>query len=486
MNDVLATKRFEFLERMEVYMHAQMTYFHQGYECFKDLEPSMKSYASHLQATRHRFEDDRKKTRERRAELEANPSVARLPAQQLSQTVKRGYLFKRSEDVINTWSKRYFVLQDNQLCAYKNGKDQQPDLVLQLLLYTVKSRDDIDRRNCFELVSPPDKSVILQAENEESKQEWIQAIQGCISSLLNAQPSHEEKHSRKATPLDGASDNAVACAELKQLNPICADCDSKDPEWASINLGALLCIDCSGTHRSMGVHISKVRSLTLDAWDTDLIELAIKLGNKKVNEVFEAQVPPDRQKPTSSASWEIRQKWIRDKYEGKKFVKPSYSFPVEMHTALLEAITNDDLTAILRLYAQGIDLNYQYPANNRRTPLHLAVAANRPIVVLFLLLNAADPAVKDEFGWTPLHLAADLALANCAIPLLQKNSVHILSFTDKNNRTPLDIAVGNGGADCVTLFRLAQLAREESGNVSYEESFAQALKMFSKDARTKN
>jgi len=447
----------------------------------------MTSYANNLQVTRDYFEKETKRARDRRADLEANP-VARSPPQH-SQSVKRGYLVKRSvEDVINTWSKRYFVLQDNQLFAYKNGKDQQPDFVLQLLLYTVKSREDLDRRNCFELVAPPDKSVLLQAESDEIKQEWTQAIQGCISNLLNAQPSHEEKHARKAAILlDGASDpDSLAKLRLKQDNPVCADCDSKDPEWASINLGVLLCIDCSGIHRSMGVHISKVRSLTLDAWDTDLVEVASKLGNKKVNEIFEAQVPSDRIKPTSSSSWEVRQRWIRDKYEGKKFVKPSYCFPVEMQTLLAEAISKDDASQILRLYAQGADLNYQYTNNAKQTPLHLAVAANHAAIVLLLLLNAADSSIRDEQGWTPLHLAANLALANCAIPLLQKNSVHILSIADKQNRTPLDIAVGNGGADCVTLFRLAQLAREESGNVSYEESFAQALKMFTKDARTKS
>lgn len=50
LNETLAKKRFEFLERIEVYMHAQMHYFHQGFECFKDLEPSMNSYAKNLQA----------------------------------------------------------------------------------------------------------------------------------------------------------------------------------------------------------------------------------------------------------------------------------------------------------------------------------------------------------------------------------------------------------------------------------------------------
>ena len=40
----------------------------------------------------------------------------------------------------------------------------------------------------------------------------------------------------------------------------CADCSAPDPDWASLNLGILLCIQCSGVHRRLGVHISKVCS----------------------------------------------------------------------------------------------------------------------------------------------------------------------------------------------------------------------------------
>lgn len=48
---------------------------------------------------------------------------------------------------------------------------------------------------------------------------------------------------------------------------------SLDPDWASINLGTLLCIECSGIHRSLGVHVSKVRSVTLDKWESESIEV---------------------------------------------------------------------------------------------------------------------------------------------------------------------------------------------------------------------
>lgn len=41
-------------------------------------------------------------------------------------------------------------------------------------------------------------------------------------------------------------------------NDSCAECRSPDPDWASLNLGILICIECSGAHRNLGVHISKV------------------------------------------------------------------------------------------------------------------------------------------------------------------------------------------------------------------------------------
>ncbi len=83
-----------------------------------------------------------------------------------------------------------------------------------------------------------------------------------------------------------------------------------DPRWVSINIGVFLCITCSGGHRSLGVHISKIRSVDLDLWEKDTVEVlspylvytssrltamqAIqKKGNKKANEMYECNIPAD-------------------------------------------------------------------------------------------------------------------------------------------------------------------------------------------------
>ncbi|XP_039544871.1 arf-GAP with coiled-coil, ANK repeat and PH domain-containing protein 2-like [Pimephales promelas] len=72
-------------------------------------------------------------------------------------------------------------------------------------------------------------------------------------------------------------------------NEFCCDCSQSDPRWASINLGITLCIECSGIHRSLGVHNSKVRSLTLDSWEPELLKLMCKLGNCVINQIYEAR-----------------------------------------------------------------------------------------------------------------------------------------------------------------------------------------------------
>lgn len=56
-------------------------------------------------------------------------------------------------------------------------------------------------------------------------------------------------------------------------NDQCAECSASDPDWASLNLGILVCIECSGIHRNLGVHISKVLpfSFLLIRWLTIIL-----------------------------------------------------------------------------------------------------------------------------------------------------------------------------------------------------------------------
>lgn len=74
-----------------------------------------------------------------------------------------------------------------------------------------------------------------------------------------------------------------------------------DPDWASLNLGALICIECSGIHRNLGTHLSRVRSLDLDEWPLELIKVMSAIGNELANSVWEANAQ-GRLKPAPDAS----------------------------------------------------------------------------------------------------------------------------------------------------------------------------------------
>ena len=105
-------------------------------------------------------------------------------------------------------------------------------------------------------------------------------------------------------------------------NEKCCDCDADGPEWASINLGILLCLNCGGAHRfvqrfscfssyfvllsntsslfrGLGVSLSKVRSLHMDTWDLETLMVMSELGNTLVNDIYEAQISNGIKKPNA-------------------------------------------------------------------------------------------------------------------------------------------------------------------------------------------
>ena len=97
-------------------------------------------------------------------------------------------------------------------------------------------------------------------------------------------------------------------------NRRCCDCSARGPTWASVNLGLFVCLNCSGIHRSLGTHLSKVRSTTLDTWLPEQVEFISKLGNAKANLFWEANLPSNFRRPAEGDMSGLKN-FITSKYQ---------------------------------------------------------------------------------------------------------------------------------------------------------------------------
>ena len=103
-------------------------------------------------------------------------------------------------------------------------------------------------------------------------------------------------------------------------NARCADCGNSPADWVSLNLGVFICIDCSGAHRKLGTHVSKVRSIELDSWsDANVSEFTSHGGNAKVSEKYEAVVPPLYMRWKSGAPFNLLEEYVSAKYARLEF-----------------------------------------------------------------------------------------------------------------------------------------------------------------------
>ncbi|KAG7477679.1 hypothetical protein MATL_G00072250 [Megalops atlanticus] len=345
INVLQAKKKFEILDAMLSFMHAQYTLFHQGFNLLDELDPYMKKLAAELDqlvidsAMEKRDMEHKHAIIQQRTlmqDFSYDDSKVEFNVDAPNGVVMEGYLFKRASNAFKTWNRRWFSIQNSQLVYQKKLKDALTVVVEDLRLCSVKPCEDIERRFCFEVVSPT-KSCMLQAESEKLRQSWIQAVQASIASAYREIPDNYyiERLDRTASPSTSSIDSAseprersvrgesiLQRAQTIPGNEQCCDCGQADPRWASINLGILLCIECSGIHRSLGVHCSKVRSLTLDSWEPELLKLMCELGNRTVNQIYEGTCEElGLKKPGPSSSRQEKEAWIKAKYVEKKFLK---------------------------------------------------------------------------------------------------------------------------------------------------------------------
>ncbi|KAM8967647.1 arf-GAP with GTPase, ANK repeat and PH domain-containing protein 3-like [Pelodytes ibericus] len=268
----------------------------------------------------------------------------------------------------------------------------------------------------FVIVSLTGQSWHFEASLYEERELWVQAVESQILASLQGCESSKNK-----TRLGSQSD-ALAIQSIRSVrgNSLCADCDTPNPDWASLNLGALMCIECSGIHRNLGTHLSRVRSLDLDDWPVELTMVMMAIGNSLAKTVWEHSTE-GYTKPSPESSRDEKELWIRAKYEQKLFLCPVPTSDVPLGQQLLRAVVEDDLRMVVTLLAHGSkeEVNETYGDGDGRSALHLAAAMANVVCTQLLIWYGVDVTCCDARGLSPLSYARRAGSTECTDILLQ-------------------------------------------------------------------
>ncbi|KAG8432567.1 hypothetical protein GDO86_016994 [Hymenochirus boettgeri] len=300
----------------------------------------------------------------------------------------------------------------------------------------------------FIIVSLTCQSWHFEATSYEERDAWVQAIESQI--LASLQSCESSKNKSRLT----SQNEALALQSIRNLpgNSHCVDCDAQNPDWASLNLGALMCIECSGIHRNLGTHLSRVRSLDLDDWPPELIKVMSAIGNEVANSIWEGS-SQGHVKPCSESPREEKERWIRAKYEQKLFLASLPCRDLPLGQQLLRATAEEDLRTVILLLAHGTreEVNETCGEGDRRTSLHLACRKGNVVTVQLLIWYGADVMARDFHGNTALAYAKQAVTSEVRELLLQygcPDEQFVLMATPnlsrKNNRNNNSNAGGGG------------------------------------------
>ena len=309
---------------------------------------------------------------------------------------KEGFLNIKLIGSGDGFKKRYVKIINGCIIYHKIKNDQleeKQNILTKLLLCNVKFNEkDYDYYFCFEVMNAPEKKTyLLQSDSESDAEDWFLTIRNAISSTIssykddtgNAKSPNKKDILISSNNLNTSNQSNSKSKRIENLisKSKCADCNADNPTWISHNWIVLVCIDCSGIHRSLGNSISKIKSLRLDNiedYTIDILEYCE--GHDKFNNILEANLK-NKEKLKKTSNTKEKEAYITDKYKNKLFFDKQIYQNKEN-----EFILYIDKEEILKIYViVKQDESFLSKSISGYSVLNYCLKANKQIVVKLLM-----------------------------------------------------------------------------------------------------
>ncbi|XP_036063445.1 arf-GAP with SH3 domain, ANK repeat and PH domain-containing protein 1 isoform X7 [Onychomys torridus] len=490
VNEIKTKKGVDLLQNLIKYYHAQCNFFQDGLKTADKLKQYIEKLAADLYNIKQTQDEEKKQLTALRdlikSSLQLDPKESRRDSQsrqggysmhQLQGnkeygSEKKGYLLKKSDGIRKVWQRRKCAVKNGILTISHATSNRQP---AKLNLLTCQVKPNTEDKKSFDLISH-NRTYHFQAEDEQDYVAWISVLTNSKEEALTM--AFRGEQSTGENSLEDLTKAIIEDVQRLPGNDICCDCGSSEPTWLSTNLGILTCIECSGIHREMGVHISRIQSLELDKLGTSELLLAKNVGNNSFNDIMEANLPSPSPKPTPSSDMTVRKEYITAKYVDHRFSRKTCASSSAKLNELLEAIKSRDLLALIQVYAEGVELMEPLLEPGQElgeTALHLAVrTADQTSLHLvdFLVQNCGNLDKQTSLGNTVLHYCSMYGKPECLKLLLRSKPT--VDIVNQNGETALDIAKRLKATQCEDLLSQAKSGKfNPHVHVEYEWNLRQ-------------
>ncbi|XP_029078499.1 arf-GAP with SH3 domain, ANK repeat and PH domain-containing protein 1 isoform X2 [Monodon monoceros] len=487
VNEIKTKKGVDLLQNLIKYYHAQCNFFQDGLKTADKLKQYIEKLAADLYNIKQTQDEEKKQLtalrdliksslqldqKEDSQSRQGGYSMHQLQGNKEYGSEKKGYLLKKSDGIRKVWQRRKCSVKNGILTISHATSNRQP---AKLNLLTCQVKPNAEDKKSFDLISH-NRTYHFQAEDEQDYVAWISVLTNSKEEALTM--AFRGEQSTGENSLEDLTKAIIEDVQRLPGNDVCCDCGSSEPTWLSTNLGILTCIECSGIHREMGVHISRIQSLELDKLGTSELLLAKNVGNNSFNDIMEANLPSPSPKPTPSSDMTVRKEYITAKYVDHRFSRKTCSSSSAKLNELLEAIKSRDLLALIQVYAEGVELMEPLLEPGQElgeTALHLAVrTADQTSLHLvdFLVQNCGNLDKQTALGNTALHYCSMYGKPECLKLLLRSKPT--VDVANQAGETALDIAKRLKATQCEDLLSQAKSGKfNPHVHVEYEWNLRQ-------------